>query len=31
MDDAMAPLAPADLTLDELRAALAPPVAANAA
>jgi len=31
MDDAMAPLAPADLTLDELRAALAPLVAANAA
>ena len=27
----MAPLAPADLTLDELRAALAPLVAANAA
>ena len=31
MEDAMAPLAPADLTLDELRAALAPLVAANAA
>lgn len=31
MEDAMAPLAPADLTLDELRAALAPLVAVNAA
>lgn len=31
MEDAMAPLAPADLTLDELRAALAPLIAANAA
>lgn len=31
MEDAMAPLAPADLTLDELRAALAALVAANAA
>ncbi|MEH3040956.1 MAG: COQ9 family protein [Sphingomonas paucimobilis] len=30
-EDAIAPLAPADLTLDELRAALAPLVAANAA
>lgn len=31
MDDATTPLAPADLTLDELRAALAPLIAANAA